>query len=387
MPAAARAGRRARTGQRNRGLVRQHAAFAIEIGRVQVDQLHEPLRERAKRLRRHTDATIDRRTRRRIELARNTRDRIAGDAGARDDRVESESRDCTQRLIEAADFSGVALEARRPPSLQFPEHADEEQRVAAGADENVLACDVGGLGAAWIDDDELAARGQRLQALADARRGHQAAHRCHRIGAEHQEVIGTVDVRNRQQELMPVHLRTDQLMRPLIDRRRGKHVRRAQCPKQRRQVCDMAEVMHVGIAEVHADRTCAMLALDRCKPLSRKREGLVPADLLPVAAVPPQRHPQPVGVGFQVEDRVALRTDVAAAEGIGIVAANRTQATAIEAELQAADRFAQRASAKTRFLGRHVDPPVLRLYAVVMARRGTCTARSPRRVAYHSDLQ
>ena len=154
-----------------------------------------------------------------------------------------------------------------------------------------------------------------------------------------------VDVGDRQQELVPVHLGTGELVRPLVHRRRAEDVRRAQEFQQRRQVGDMAEVVDIGIAQVSRHRRGAMRLLDRGELGARQREGLVPADRAPCRAFPQHRHVQAIRVGLQVEDRVAFRADMPLAERVGGIAADRRQRAVLELQFQAADRLAQVACA------------------------------------------
>jgi hypothetical protein len=91
-----------------------------------------------------------------------------------------------------------------------------------------------------------------------------------------------------------------------------------------------------------------MRGAHRGQALRREREGLVPGDLPPLASVATQRPAQAIGIGFQVEDGVALRADVAAAEGVVGVAADRHHRLALELQLQPADRLAQRTGAEAR---------------------------------------
>ena len=113
----------------------------------------------------------------------------------------------------------------------------------------------------------------------------------------------------------------------------------------------MAEMMHIGIAQIDTHGTGAMLTLHGSQALASQRKGRIPADFFPIAAMPAQRMFQPVGIGLQIQNGVALGTDVAMAERIGIVAANGHQTPRIELELQAADRFAKRTGAETGFTG------------------------------------
>ena len=205
----------------------------------------------------------------------------------------------------------------------------------------MLARDLRGFGAARIDHHQGAARSQGLQPLGDAGGSHQAAVGGDRVGAQHQEEVGAVDIRDRQQELVPVHARAGELVRPLVHRRGAVHVRRAQRLQQGGQVGDVAEVVDVRVAQVGSDSGRAVGLLQRSQARARQCEGVVPADRQPARALAAHRRVQPVGIGLQVEDGIALGADVAATEGIVRVAADRDRAVALQLQLEAADGLAQ----------------------------------------------
>ena len=100
---------------------------------------------------------------------------------------------------------GEVLAAGRVDEPLVEDHVDEreqQQRVGAGADEEVLVGLLGGAGAPRVDDDDLAAAGaDRPQPAAHVGRGHQRAVGRQRVGAEHQQVVGAVEVGDR--ELVP----------------------------------------------------------------------------------------------------------------------------------------------------------------------------------------
>ena len=118
-----------------------------------------------------------------------------------------------------------------------------------------------GRGTAEALEARLRARGYSalfLEPAGDAGRGHQAAVRGHRVGTEHQEIVGAIHVGDRQQELVAVHQPVHQLARPLVHRRRAEDVLRAQAAEQGGQVGDVAEMVDVGVAQVGADRVGAI---------------------------------------------------------------------------------------------------------------------------------
>ena len=255
----------------------------------------------------------------------------------------------------ARQASVIGVQPQRADPLHGLQQRQQEQRIATRTDRNVLAGDSCRFRAARIDHNQCAASGQRLEPPRNTGRGHQAAVRGHRVGAEHEEIVGVVDVGDRQQELVPVHLRAGELMRPLVHGRSTEQVRRAQQAQQRREIRDMPEVVDIGIAQVSRHRRGAMGLLDRGQARTRQRERVVPADGAPTRTLAQHRHVQPVRVGFQIEDRIALRANMPLAEGIGGIAANRGQCAVLELQLQPADRLAQ----ITRAIGSgaHGDAP------------------------------
>ena len=79
----------------------------------------------------------------------------------------------------------------------------------------------GGLGASRVHHHQpAAALPQLLEAPLEARRGHHAAVRDDRVGAEDQQVVGAIDVGHRQQQLVAEHQGRRNVVRQLIDRGR-----------------------------------------------------------------------------------------------------------------------------------------------------------------------
>ena len=98
------------------------------------------------------------------------------------------------------------------------QHRHQQCGVGAGPDEVMLGRNLGGLGAAWIDHYHFAtARLDRFQSFRHIGHRHHAAVGSDRIATENQEVIGVVDIGDRDQELMAEHQQRGQLLRQLID--------------------------------------------------------------------------------------------------------------------------------------------------------------------------
>ena len=110
------------------------------------------------------------------------------------------------QLIETV---GEFEEATRPGEPLLEDHLNErekEQRVGLGPDRQMPIRECRGLRAPGIDQDDLPASGPDVQQpLPDLRRGHETAVRRQRIRPENQEVHGSIDIGDRQHQLMPVH--------------------------------------------------------------------------------------------------------------------------------------------------------------------------------------
>ena len=99
--------------------------------------------------------------------------------------------------------------------------------------------------------------------------------------------------------------------------------------------------MHLWVAEVTGDRFRAVSALNGEQAFSSFVERLVPRNLTPGIAFAAHGTTQAVRVFVHVLDRQRLRTDVAAAERIGVIAAYRHDLAAPMADFDPAHRFAQ----------------------------------------------
>ncbi len=103
--------------------------------------------------------------------------------------------------------------------------------------------------------------------------------------------------------------------------------------------------MHGRIAEVERDGIVAMLGLDRDDARSDLVDGFIPADALPAAGRALHRVTQAIRVLVDILEAERLGADMAAAEWIVRVAADRQNLVAAQADLDAADRLAQVAGA------------------------------------------
>ena len=178
-------------------------------------------------------------------------------------------------------------------------------------------------GAAWIDHHHAApALADFLDAAGHAGRGHQAAAGHARVSAQNQQVVRAVDVRHWDQGLIAKHQAGGQYLGHVINRGRREQRARAQRHRAAERIQQAAGVVRGGIADVDRVGIGAILARDVLETLRCQTEGLVPADLLEVAAVATQRPGQHVTVFAQHFHALALGTDKAAAERIMFVTAD-----------------------------------------------------------------
>ena len=104
---------------------------------------------------------------------------------------------------------------------QHVHEREQEEGVGAGPDEQVLVGLLGGLRAARVDDDELpAARRAAPRAGPGSRARSEAAVRRERVRAEHQQVVGAVEVGDGIDERGAEHQPGRHLLRHLVDRAR-----------------------------------------------------------------------------------------------------------------------------------------------------------------------
>ena len=87
-----------------------------------------------------------------------------------------------------------------------------------------------------------------------------------------------------QQQLVPEHQVGDELVRQLVDRGGGVAVAGAERLDIAVPWVIEPEAVHVGVAEVDADRVAAVRVDLRGEPVGDVVEGLVPADLLPAVS-------------------------------------------------------------------------------------------------------
>ena len=216
----------------------------------------------------------------------------------------------------AADRSGV-LEALGEDHLQ---QRQAQPGVGVGVDRQVLE-GPRRLRAARVDDDDPAAAvADRVQLVLDPRRGHHAAVRDQRVGADDQQEVGAGEVGDRDlerravEELAGGEAVGDVLGGGGVVVRGAERVGESLAP-ERMRVGEGA-----GVAHVPADRLAAVLGADSLQPRSDLLQRRLPADPLELAVGPaPQRMQDPVGVVLDVGHRDPLRAGKPGREGVIVV--------------------------------------------------------------------
>ena len=321
--------------------------------------------QRAERRGRHADAAIDNRRVARADFGGKAMDDGGVDAAGRRQRRDFE---CPQRRPDAV----PAIEHGAEPAgvdqsgfVERQQQRDQQRRVAARADEVMRIGDKRGFGAARIDDRQpAAARLQRRDALFDIGHRPDAAVRGQRVAADDDHVLRTVDIGDGEQRVMAEHQQLDELMRNLVDRRGRKGRPGADGLFQRRYLRRDAVIMRRRVAEVEPGLAAG--AADGGHARGDFGIGGVPADWQPVIADPLDGGAQPVGIIFQIGERLGFGADMAARQRIFGIALDREDIAPLGGDDDAAIGFAQMAG------------------AVVAGQHGSCpqgVAHKPRRIS------
>jgi len=319
-----------------------------------VDHLDQPARQRAELLSAGADAAVHRASRRRGELAGDAADGRCVDAARRRDAFRREVGEQRAHLVHPADVRREAAEVDQVLVEQRVRHGGEQEGVAAGTDEEMLVGVLGRLGAARVDDHHLAAPfADGAQPSRHVRRGHQRAVAGVGVGAEDDQVVGTVEVGHGQVRAGAEHQRAAHLLGHLVDGAGGEEHPRSQRGEERAHVEHQREAVRVGVAEVHGDGVAAVLRDDPAQPLLHRRERLVPRAFLEAPVAAQHRGAKAVGVVVEVGEGDALGADEAMAEDVGLVAAHPEAAACLAIQGQPAGRLAERADHPRRAVHRH----------------------------------
>jgi hypothetical protein len=222
-------------------------------------------------------------------------------------------------------------------------HREKKIGVAPRTDEVVLACRPRGFAAAGIDDDDLATSLQDgLKPVRQIRRRHQAAVRGERVAAQDHQMVGAIDVRDGNRELVAEHERGSGHLGKLIDRARAEPLLRAQGTLEDGQVDHGMQAVCAGVAEVGGDGIRPVTFTHRQQPLGHVGVRVVPRDLLPrtIGALA-DGGAETVRILPDPLEPIGLGTDVAPREWILLVAPDGDDPIAFHLDADPAGRLAQ----------------------------------------------
>ena len=300
-----------------------HAALAVQVSGERVHHVDQPGGQRAELLGAGADAPVAGRPRRRRELAGQLADRLRRNARGPGHGL---GRELAGQVAHGADAGGAALRGGEVDELLLEEHVDQgeqEEGVGAGTDRQVAIRHPRGLAPARVDHHEPPAPLPELaQASAHVGSGHEAAVALQRVGAEHQQVPGAVEVRDREGGHRAEHQAARDVLRELVDAGGGEAPLRAEGSQQRRDRQIGGEVVGVRVAQVGGDGVRSVGLADLGEPARHQLEGLVPADLDELVPDALDRGAQPIRVLREVAQGHRLRADVAPAHDVVLVAAD-----------------------------------------------------------------
>ena len=274
-----------------RGRREHRSAFSTEPSGGDVQQVGGVRRRRRVAADADADARVAHGRARVGELERQALDGLGRHAG---ERGNARRRERGQAPLDLGPSAGPRLQ--EPPvdaaALdQDANHRQQKRRIAARPDRDVLVRLLRGLRAARVDHHDLAtALAHRAQATAHVGRGHDAPVRDHRVAAEAEEVVGAIDVGDRNRDRRAVQLVGGHDARVGVLRARAEAVTGADRLRERAQHQERPVVVPRGVAPVEADRVAAVPLADLADAASHEVECLVPGDLLEVACrVPAHR--------------------------------------------------------------------------------------------------
>ena len=316
---------------------------AVEISGDNVEHVDEPLAETTKSLGGHTHSAVAHGRRSRRKVARYATNLVACDPRGSSDafgrKIPSQPPNGLQRVADLGQAAG-RLESLSEDHMQ---EGHQQQGVASRTDEVVAIGDSCRLGAPRVDHHQpAAAMSELFETLAKPRRRHHAAVGHNRVGAEHEQIRGAVDIGHRQEQLVPEHQGRSDVVRKLIDRGRRETVDRTEATQQRRAVEQRPPIVDIWVAEVDTDRIATVIVLDSPNPLRGLVEGRIPTDALPIARRgAPHRVTQSIRVILDVLQRHRLGANVTATEAVLTITADRDDTAILDPDFDAADGLAQ----------------------------------------------
>ncbi len=249
-------------------------------------------------------------------------------------------------------FDPIHMRGQRP---QFHEvfveedvgHRGEQQGVAAGPDRDVAVGELGGAGAARVDDGEGAAAGlEGLELAGEVGGGAQTPVGLKGVGADEEQMVGVVEIRDRDRVGVAVEQTAGDVFGHLVDRGRGEDAAGAEGAEQDGRVEGAGHGVHVRVAEDDTDGVRAVPLDDRAQAGRDRVERLVPGGLAQLAVPADERGAQPVGVAVDGTERGALGADEPPAEHVVAITPGAGDPGALDGERQPTGGFAQGADTR-----------------------------------------
>jgi hypothetical protein len=223
----------------------------------------------------------------------------------------------------------------------------EQQGIRARPDRDVPVCELGGAGAARVDDGEGAAAGlERLELAGEVGGGAQTPVGLQGVGADEEQVVGAVEVGHGDRVGVAVEQPAGDVLGHLVDRGRGEEAAGAEAREQHRRVEGAGHGVHVGVAEDDADGVRAVPLHDGAQACRDRVERLLPGGLAQFAVLADEGGAQPVGVAVDGAEGGTLRADEPAAEHVLAVTAGPGDPGAVDGEGQPAGGLAQGADSQ-----------------------------------------
>ena len=147
---------------------------------------------------------------------------------------------------------------------------------------------------------------------------------------------------------MAEHSKRGEHLRQLIGRARGIHVPRPHRTRERQPVGHQAKVVRDRIAVVDRHCVAAVSAADPHQPIGSPIQCVFPRHLVPTSALTDHRSANAIGIFMKIEQRRSLGADVAAAERIVRIAADRSQLSVFSIDQDAARGLAERTDRGSR---------------------------------------